>query len=324
MRAKAFLVAAAMILSFASQAQQKDWAVVKISSCFLRAKPDYESGNESQCLMGTVVKVTGSDRYWRRIDAPDYSAVWTNDLALAYMSEDEKDAYVAAPKWICVKEYSYVYSAPDAAARRISDLTMGSLLRRVSADLELQGSWAEVLTADGQRGWVPAADLAPYEDWLSGLRAPFESGLTEDERLALEQRLVETARLFLGTPYMWGGNTVKHFDCSGLTKFVYLMNGITLPRNAREQIGLGKEIPFDFSQMRPGDLIFFGRKATADRKMAVTHVAMYTGDGRIIHSSQLVRENSLRPGDPDYYQGREILGVRRMIGEVPAEQVWWH
>ena len=46
-------------------AQDAEWAVVNTSSCFLRLKPDYESSLESQCLMGTVLKVSGSERYWR-------------------------------------------------------------------------------------------------------------------------------------------------------------------------------------------------------------------------------------------------------------------
>ena len=124
---------------------------------------------------------------------------------------------------------------------------------------------------------------------------------------------METAVKFVGTPYMWGGNTVNYFDCSGLVGFVYKLCGVELPRNAREQINCGTQVPYDLDKMRPGDLIFYGRKATSTRPRTVTHVAMYIGGGRIIHSSQLVRINSIVPGTPDYYE-KEVVGVRRMLG----------
>jgi cell wall-associated NlpC family hydrolase len=103
---------------------------------------------------------------------------------------------------------------------------------------------------------------------------------------------------------------------------VYRQAGIVLPRNAREQILTGEEVPYDFARMRPGDLLFYGTPASPGRRMVVSHVAMYFGDRKIIHSSQLVRINSLIPGEKDYY-GRNILHVRRILGhldegELPA------
>ena len=156
--------------------------------------------------------------------------------------------------------------------------------------------------ADGREAWVKSSDVASLDDWAASRRPEGEI-------------LVSFAKSLLGTPYMWGGNTAKYFDCSGLVKFVYLMNGVLLPRNAREQIHLGVEVPFDFSRMLPGDLVFFGRKTSDGKIASVTHVAMYIGDGRIIHSSQLVRINSLRSGEPDSY-GRTPIAVRRILGSV--------
>ena len=69
------------------------------------------------------------------------------------------------------------------------------------------------------------------------------------------------------------------------------------------------------SNLRPGDLVFFGRKAENGRRERVTHVAIYMGDGMIIHSSNIVRINSLIPGEKDYYAGsRRMLKARRIIG----------
>ena len=54
---------------------QEQWAVVDVANCYLRARPDYESGLESQALMGTVVSVSEADRYWRKVNTPDYKDV---------------------------------------------------------------------------------------------------------------------------------------------------------------------------------------------------------------------------------------------------------
>ena len=72
---------------------------------------------------------------------------------------------------------------------------------------------------------------------------------------------------------------------------------------------------YDFDQMLPGDLLFYGTPATAKKKMVVAHVAMYYGDKKIIHSSMVVRISSLTPDGEDFYD-REPLAVRRILGHV--------
>ncbi len=68
--------------------------------------------------------------------------------------------------------------------------------------------------------------------------------------------------------------------------------------------------------MLPGDLIFYGTPATKNKPMVVAHVAMYMGEKKIIHSSQVVRINSLVPEGEDYYERTNPLGVRRILGSV--------
>lgn len=287
---------------FPAASQESKWAVVNVSSCFMRARPDYESGNETQCLMGTVLEVSGKERYWLRVSAPDYRDCWVNELSLVLMSEAEKDAYITAPKLICTAEHTHVFSAADESSDRICDFVMGDIVRASSATE--CGGWTPVILPSGREGWVRSGDVEDFDVWVGSRAATGES-------------LTEFARRFIGVPYLWGGNTIEHFDCSGLTKFVYMMNGIVLPRNAREQIRCGVEVPFDYGKMQPGDLVFFGSLRDDGSIGSVTHVAMYIGDGRIIHSSQLVRINSLKPGLPDSY-GRTPIAVRRILGHVDA------
>jgi len=84
----------------------------------------------------------------------------------------------------------------------------------------------------------------------------------------------------VGVPYVWGGNTPKGFDCSGFTKYVFAKYGVTLPRRSREQVRAGSGVAADFRALRPGDLMLF-----AEPGEAISHVAIYVGNGRIIHAS---------------------------------------
>ena len=298
-----FLIVALALGALTAAAQTWDgpqWAVVNSSSCFLRLKPDYESGNETQCLMGTVLRVKGEDRYWRLVDAPDYKDVWTTQLNVAFMDEAGKDAWIAAPKYICSAEYTHLFEAPNTTAQRVCDFTMGDLVRKGT---ERVRGWVQVYLPSGRACWARDYDVTDFDEWVR-------------TREATREQLLATARRLLGTPYMWGGASIKHFDCSGFTQFVYRQCGIVLPRNAREQIHTGGEIPYDFDRMLPGDLIFYGTPATARKPMVVAHVAMYIGDKKIIHSSQVVRINSLVPEGEDYYERTNPLGVRRVLGHV--------
>jgi NlpC/P60 family len=94
-------------------------------------------------------------------------------------------------------------------------------------------------------------------------------------------RLLATAERYLGTPYRYGGSSPLHgFDCSGFVQFVFGQQGVELPRTARQQASVGRTAPLEATALRPGDLMFFAGKGRG-----VDHVAIYVGQGRIIHAS---------------------------------------
>jgi cell wall-associated NlpC family hydrolase len=103
---------------------------------------------------------------------------------------------------------------------------------------------------------------------------------------AAATRVLRTADSYVGTKYVWGGNTpTKGFDCSGFTKYVLARHRITIPRTSREQARAGRGVMADFGDLRPGDLMFF-----AESGRAISHVAIYVGDGVIIHASGALGE----------------------------------
>ena len=281
-------------------AEQIPDAVVTLSVGQMRAEPDYESPLETQILMGTPVQVIDSISYWRKIIAPDYTA-WINVLGLAPIPE----GYVAAPKYICTAEYSHVLDRPSKNAGRLSDLVLGDLVRDGG---QRRSGFQKVLLPDGREGWAPRKDLMDFSIWAK-------------TRKPTAENIISTAKLFTGVPYLWGGNSVKGFDCSGLVKLAYFMNGVILPRNSSQMVRLGIDLDVshvlegDFSTLRGGDLLFFGNKETG----RVSHVALYIGGGRILHASQVVRNNALTGNGPDAYENAwRLLYGRRILGTPDA------
>ena len=123
--------------------------------------------------------------------------------------------------------------------------------------------------------------------------------------------VVQTALESLGTPYVWGGTADNGFDCSGLIQYAYGEHGIRLPRMSREQAHVGAEIMPAPEALRPGDILLFAARSGA----GVTHVGMYVGELRFIHSSsQGVKLSRLDPRDPEgAYWLERWVGARRVM-----------
>lgn len=92
------------------------------------------------------------------------------------------------------------------------------------------------------------------------------------------QAIVNTARQYLGVPYVWGGTSPSGFDCSGLAQYVCRQNGISIARVASDQRNCGTYVSRD--NLQPGDLVFFAKGGS------IHHVGIYIGDGNMIHAPQ--------------------------------------
>ena len=123
-------------------------------------------------------------------------------------------------------------------------------------------------------------------------------------------RVIGTAEEYIGVPYKWGGNTPESgFDCSGYTRYVFARQGVQLPRTSREQARAGQNVTARRSALRQGDLMMF-----AEPHRAISHVAIYAGDGRIIHSSS--SGGGVRYDDLDTKRGQwfmhNMVAARRL------------
>jgi murein DD-endopeptidase len=110
----------------------------------------------------------------------------------------------------------------------------------------------------------------------------------------------------LGRPYVWGGADLSGFDCSGLVRFIYDQVGIAVPRTAAEQFSAAKRI--ELAGLKPGDLLFF----RTQRNQRISHVAIYTGEGRFIHAPRSGQLVEFRDLDDEYYRPR-LAGAGRLF-----------
>lgn len=275
-----------------------------MSSIYMRVAPDYESALETQELMGTVVEITGEKGYWREIISPQPYKAWCTEKGIVEISDAQLKEYLDAPKCMFTGLYGHVYEKPSSKAPTISDLVGGDILRPASR----KGKWTEIILPSGEKGWVPSTQVRSH----SGFRIlnMGEGNADSISEKQMEDIIAESFKL-KGVPYLWGGMTSKGVDCSGLVRISYLMNGILLPRNASQMVQCGEEVSLD--DLRRGDLVFFGTPAKDGKPQKVTHVGIYIGNGRIIHSSHHVRVNSLTPGEKDYYENaHKLIAARRL------------
>lgn len=163
--------------------------------------------------------------------------------------------------------------------------------------------------------------------YTTGKEARSESDMSvsrpSDPQTALVHDILTRAFSQVGNLYRYGGTKPETgFDCSGFVSWVYEPYQIKLPRISRDMFSVGKHV--DRKDLRPGDLVFFGRRKR------ITHVGIYTGDNLYIHSpsrGKKLRESSL----DDRSRGEYYAGARRIINnegvvtpDKSLKQAWQH
>lgn len=114
--------------------------------------------------------------------------------------------------------------------------------------------------------------------------------------------VVERAKQYLGSRYVYGGMSPNGFDCSGFTSYIYKQFGVSLNRTAAGQYSNGTAV--SRNNLQPGDLIMFG-------KSGINHVAIYAGNGTIVHAANPSRGVTTDTINSGYYNNNYV-GARRV------------
>ena len=259
------------------------WAQVRISVCCFRTAPGHASEMATQGIMGQPVRLLEKKGDWWRAQCPDGYIAYVVDNSLAEKTDAEMKAWRVAPRVIVTAPYQtrIFYNTIDKGPRDVvSDAVTGNILE---GQYDPSAEMMEVTLPDGRKGFIATADVEPLDTWA---QQSFDA-----------QKILDTAYAMEGTPYLWGGMSIKTLDCSGLAKVSYFSNGIILMRDASQQATTGNQISADqWPTCEAGDLLFFGNPKTGK----VTHVAIYDHDGDYIHSSGRVRRNSVDPASDKY------------------------
>ncbi|AIC95807.1 C40 family peptidase [Shouchella lehensis] len=154
--------------------------------------------------------------------------------------------------------------------------------------------------------------LDELNDWIK-VETPLGHALVKRKNVQFSfkknngQSMVAEARRFLGLPYLWAGMSGFGFDCSGFVYRLHHICGITIPRDASNQFRSGDTIAEQ--EMKEGDLLYF---AYEEGKGRVHHVAMYAGNGNIIHAPKTGKVVEEIPLTDTVYE-KEWCGVRRFL-----------
>jgi SH3-like domain-containing protein len=285
------------------------WGLVTLSVCNIRGKATHSAELLSQALLGTPVKVYKEVDGWYLIQTPDRYFGWVDDAAVALKTNSELADWKNLKKVLFNKQFGFAYAGADENASIESDLLVGDLV----SVIDTENGFYKTLFADGRIAFVKKDDCVSLEKW-------------QTKELVIDE-VIECSTKFKGLPYLWGGTSSKMADCSGFTKTVYYMNGIVLQRDASQQTLYGELVNTanGYDNLLPGDLLFFGRKASVDSPEKVTHVGLYIGDYEFIHASGKVRINSLDNTKANYteYYENAFVRSRRINGSIDGRGIEW-
>jgi len=279
---------------------EKTFGVVSVSVANIRTKPGHAEEMATQALLGTPLKLLKKQDDWYYVQTPDEYLGWTDDV-IAVFNKNEYENWSRQPKVLVTSTYAHSYVSMEKGSEVVSDIVAGNILQL----LKDNGKFFEVEYPRGKRAFILKEDADRLNVWLAN---------TKDT----PNRIIATAKRFMGVPYLWGGTSAKAMDCSGFTKTVYFLNGVLLPRDASQQALVGEPVSVadNYQHLKTGDLVFFGRKATDERSERVTHVGIYLDNFKFIHEGGDVRINSFNPKDLDYseYRTNMLLRAARVIG----------
>ena len=172
----------------------------------LRSNARHSAEIATQALLGTPIKILKREGDWYLVQTPNKYIAWVDAPAVVRIGPDELKEYKLSEKIVYTKQYGFSYSEPDENSQFVSDLVLGCILPVTGENADFYN----VKFPDGRIAWVKKEEVVDADEVF--------------DRIIEEEELIETAKMFVGIPYLWGGTSSKGIDCSGFTSTIYLMN----------------------------------------------------------------------------------------------------
>jgi cell wall-associated NlpC family hydrolase len=281
---------------------KEPWGLIDVSVCNIRNEPGHETELISQALMGTPIKIFSEENGWLRVQTPDSYIGWIDEDAVTKLTSAKYLSWKRSSRIIFLDKTGDIFEGPDNHSV-VSDIVAGVILQTTGKD----SGYYCVFLPDMRKGFLPEKSCKDFYEWAADTKPDAD-------------KIIMTGKSLMGTPYLWGGTSVKGLDCSGFVKTVYFLNGMVLARDASLQVKHGLEIKDhrNLENLQKGDLLFFGWNKS--NQLKPTHVGMYIGDTEFIHESGMVKINSLDSTRQNFsrYRFDSFLGARRIIGVNPG------
>ena len=271
----------------------KVFGIVNVSVTPMREEPRHSSQMVDQAIMGNVVRLLKNDNGWYLAQTHYDYVGWINKSGIFITNESGKNNWQEKADKSFTDLQNLIRSEPDNNSLPISDIVLNNVVISETYD----NDWSLIHLPDGRKGYLKSKSLRYFN--------------TKNQNNIHSGDIISDAKRMMGTPYLWGGNSTKGNDCSGFTQTVFKANNIQIPRDARQQALIGTPIlpSQDWSNILPGDLLFFGKKNR------VTHVGISLGQKDFIHQGGRVDINSLDESSPNFNSGRlkSFLFIRRIL-----------
>ncbi len=229
---------------------------------------------ETQALYGQKVVILKRSGQWVKVTVkgqptPQNDLGYPGWMPTRQLTDDKRLSRHEGRPFVQVESPTAWLYDTDRLDRRFIEVSYAT---RLPLSAKRNGA-VKVVTPNAGYKWLRASDVSVY---ASEAAIPKPTG----------EQLVDSAKEFLGVPYLWAGTSGFGFDCSGLTYLVHGAHGITVPRDTLSREDLtsppyGGRPVRNYADLKPGDLAYFAYRGGTG---AVHHVGMYVGNGKMIHS----------------------------------------
>lgn len=204
-----------------------------------------------------------------------------------YVSTDYLNVYTENIKAEAIEEERIRLEKEEAERKKAEEAARKALQEKEAAK--------KAANKKTQTTAAPSKNTSTQSSTSNQMTSSSQSGTSSDSDLG--QQIASYGLQFVGNPYVYGGTSLTNgTDCSGFVMSVYAHFGISLPRTSGEQGKSGKSVG-GIENAKAGDLVWYSG-----------HIAIYIGDGKVVHASN--KKEGIKTSNADY---RSILGVRRII-----------